>query len=137
MSSFVLDCSVTMAWCFADEENDNAKRTLNCLKQTKAVVPNIWALEVNNVLRVAERKKRITVTQSNTFIHLLNALPIEMDKGLNEHPSLYLLDIARQFDLSVYDAAYLELALRHSIPLASFDQLLCGAAKKANIALFI
>ncbi len=135
MNAFVLDCSVTMAWCFSDEQNEVAERLLINLKKTKALVPSIWALEVNNVLRVAERKKRITIIQSNTFIHLLNTLPIEVDKGINEHPSLYLMDITRQFDLSAYDAAYLELALRHSIPLASFDQLLCKAAKQAGLSL--
>lgn len=137
MSSFVLDCSVTMAWCFPDEHNDKAEQVLRHLTQTKALVPEIWALEVNNVLHIAERKKRITPTQSNTFIHLLNGLPIEIGKGLNERPSLYLLDITRQFNISAYDAAYLELALRQSIPLASFDQLLCSSAKKAGIALYI
>lgn len=135
MKAFILDCSTTMAWCFADETNEQADTILNLLKDTKAFVPNIWSLEVINVLRVGERKKRISIDQSNNFISLINTLPIEIDMGVNELPNRKILEISRKYLLSAYDASYLELAIRKGIPFSSFDKILCAAAKKAGIDL--
>jgi predicted nucleic acid-binding protein len=132
LKTFVLDCSITMAWCFADEANDRSDEVLELLKESNAIVPSIWTLEVINVLHVAERKKRITPTQSNTFINLLAALPIEVDMSLNDLPNKQILEISRKYKISAYDAAYLELALRKKVPLFSFDMALCIAAKKAR-----
>lgn len=132
---FVLDCSITMAWCFADEANEHADKILGLLKKTKVLVPSVWPLEVINVLRVGERKKRINVSQSNNFISLINALPIEIDMGIDELANRKILEISREYSLSAYDAAYLELAIRKSIPFSSFDKILCTAAEKAGIDL--
>jgi len=133
LKAFVLDCSVTMAWCFDDEANEQSDQALVLLKNGKAVVPAIWPLEVLNVLHVSERKKRISVSQSNTFISLLNALPIEIDMSLHDSLNKTILEISRQYSISAYDAAYLELAKRRTIPLFSFDKILIETAKKFDV----
>lgn len=133
MKLFVLDCSVTMAWCFEDESNATSDKILASLKESKAMVPSIWPLEVINVLRVGERKKRLSASQSNTFINLLRGLPIEVDMNPIDLPNQSILEISREYSISAYDAAYLELALRKNLPLVSFDKILCEAAKNAGI----
>lgn len=133
MKLFVLDCSVTMAWCFEDESNAMSDKILASLKESKAMVPSIWPLEVINVLRVGERKKRLSASQSNTFINLLRGLPIEVDMNPIDLPNQSILEISREYSISAYDAAYLELALRKNLPLVSFDKILCEAAKNAGI----
>lgn len=125
-----------MAWCFDDEANPQSDKILMQLKTLKVLVPNIWALEVMNVLRVGERKKRISFSQSNTFMNLLSNLPIEIDDDANTIIHKRILDISREYDISSYDAAYLELALRKNIPFISFDKALMLAAKKAHIHKF-
>ena len=87
MSQFVLDCSVSLSWCFADEVNDYADSVLNSLQTCNALVPNLWAFEAANVLLVAERRNRITPAQSIRAITLLQALPIYMDsiRSLDHH----------------------------------------------------
>lgn len=122
-----------MAWCFEDEANDDSDRILDFLRESKALVPFIWPLEIINVLRVGERKNRISTSQSNTFIRLLNALPIEVDLDIQSLINKNIIEISREYAISSYDAAYLELALRKDIPLVSFDKLLCEAANKAEI----
>ncbi len=122
-----------MAWCFDDEANEQSDQALVLLKNGKAVVPAIWPLEVLNVLHVSERKKRISVSQSNTFISLLNALPIEIDMSLHDSLNKTILEISRQYSISAYDAAYLELAKRRTIPLFSFDKILIETAKKFDV----
>lgn len=134
MKTFVLDCSITMAWCFEDEANEESDEALILLKEMKAIVPGVWPLEVMNVLWVGERKNRITNTQANTFIHLLNALPIEVDIPLMDVLNKNVLEISRTYSISAYDASYLELALRKNIPLFSADKMLSNAAKKAGIS---
>ena len=135
MSYFVLDCSVAMAWCFEDEANEKSQNCLQYLKKSKAVVPSIWSLEVMNVLQVSEKKKRIQAEQSNLFIKLLSILPIEVDLSSNLNKGI--TTISREYGLTTYDAAYLELAVRKKIPLASLDKLLCRMAKMANVELML
>jgi predicted nucleic acid-binding protein len=122
-----------MAWCFDDESSEYSDEILKHLRQGSAIVPAVWHLEVINVLRVGEKRKRISQSQAETFISLLNALPIEVDMGLDELPNRSIMDFSRKYSISAYDAAYLELALRKGLPLISFDKMLCEAAKKAGI----
>jgi len=75
MSSFILDASLTMSWCFQDEVNSYADEVLNSLAHNRAVVPEIWPLEVGNVLLVAERHNRISRSDSSHFLDLLRQLP--------------------------------------------------------------
>lgn len=134
---FILDCSVTMAWCFEDEVNDYTENVLTYLKnQYMATVPPIWKLEVANVLLLAERKKRINSRVAHNFKNALTALPIHTDVSANDRVFDTVYELARELRLTIYDGAYLELALRTQLPLATLDTALINAAKKINIALF-
>lgn len=133
MKLFVLDCSVAMAWCFEDESNMHSDKILKSLKDTKAIVPMLWPLEIMNVLHIAERKKRISLEQSEIFIDFLNNLPIERELILSEKINKRILEISRKYAITAYDAAYLEIAIRKHVPLASFDKNLCNAAKLAHV----
>lgn len=129
----VLDCSVTISWCFEDEKSAASKDFLISLKQQQAVVPLIWSSEVCNVLYNAEKKGRITKDAINTFIKFLNALPIEIDSTNERLINPEIITLCRNYSLSAYDASYLELALRYNIPLYSFDNELCAAAIACGI----
>lgn len=130
----MLDCSVTMSWCFEDENTEKSKQILLFLKNKKAIVPCIWSLEVINVLKIAENKNRISNLMSNTFINLLNALPIEIDPNFNFLLNKSVLELIHKYPLSAYDASYLEIATRYNVPLISFDKVLCEAAKKEGVS---
>jgi predicted nucleic acid-binding protein len=134
MSRFVLDCSMTMAWCFDDEATPEADQVLASLANHEAVVPPLWRLEVVNVLLVAERKKRILPAQSHRFLELLDNLPIAVDTRVQ--PMSELLKLAREFRLTSYDACYLDLTLRAGLPLASLDGDLIAAGTKFGIPKF-
>lgn len=132
---FVLDCSVTMAWCFPDEISKYTEAVQEKLLVVKAIVPSIWPYEVANILWVAERKKRITNAQAVRFKNLLNQAPIIIDNLSADRIMREVLDLAREQTLSVYDAAYLELAMREALPLVTLDKALQNAARKVGIKL--
>jgi len=132
---FVLDCSVTMAWCFEDESNDYTDTILENLQNATAIVPTIWSLEVANVLLLSKKNKRITEVQSASFIDALSALPIIVDQSTTTRAMHSIFALARQSDLTIYDAAYLELAIREKIPLLTLDKGLIKVAKKLHIPL--
>jgi len=133
MSTFVLDCSVTMAWCFEDETSESARLILDRLNTTKAIVPGIWPLEVANVLAISERRGRLTAADMSKFIKLLGTLPITVDEETSQRALNDVLTLARTHQLTAYDAAYLELAIRHETELATFDEVLQQAATKLGI----
>lgn len=132
---FVLDCSITMAWCFEDEMNDYADSILENLKDSTAIVPTIWPLEVANVLLIAKKNKRITEVQAASYIDALSALPITVDHSTTSKAMHSIFVLATQADLTIYDAAYLELAIRENIPLLTLDNGVIKAAKKMNVPL--
>lgn len=132
---FVLDCSITMTWCFEDECNDYTNTILENLKNTTAIVPTIWPLEVANVLLLSKKHKRITEVQSASFIDALSALPIIVDPSTTSRAMHTIFALASKLDLTIYDAAYLELAIREKIPLFTLDKGLIKAAKKLEIPL--
>jgi predicted nucleic acid-binding protein len=132
---FVLDCSITMAWCFEDESNEYTDTILENLKDTTAIVPTIWPLEVANVLLLSKKNKRISEVQSASFIDALSALPIVVDPSTTSRAMHSIFVLAGQSDLTIYDAAYLELAIREEIPLLTLDKGLIKAAKKLHIPL--
>lgn len=134
MTGFVLDCSVAMTWCFGDETNPYSEAVLQDLADTGAVVPSIWLLEMANVLLVAERRKRISKAQSRRFVELLQTLPIAVDDVSAARAWDGLLSLAREQQLSAYDAAYLELAMREGLPIATLDAALRKAAKRCGVA---
>jgi predicted nucleic acid-binding protein len=133
--AFVLDVSVTLAWCFHDEATPATVWVLDCLRTEEAIVPSLWHLEVTNVLTLAERKGRIAAARISEFIALLEALPITVDEETPFRAFADILGLARAERLTSYDAAYLELAMRLGIPLATKDNALRQAATKLGVAL--
>ncbi len=136
--TFVLDVSVTMCWLFVDgkpAECAYALKVLNAMKQTetKASVPVTWGLEVSNVIGKAEVKGLLKEAQSEAFLEMLGSLDISADPATFSRALSDTLQIARRYRLSAYDASYLELAMRASLPLATLDQDLQKAANKAGI----
>jgi predicted nucleic acid-binding protein len=123
-----------MTWCFGDETNHYSEAVLQDLADTGAVVPSIWLLEMANVLLVAERRKRISKAQSRRFVELLQTLPIAVDDVSAARAWDGLLSLAREQQLSAYDAAYLELAMREGLPIATLDAALRKAAKRCGVA---
>jgi predicted nucleic acid-binding protein len=123
-----------MSWCFEDETTPYSDAVLQDFVDADAVVPSIWPLEMANVLLVAERRKRITKAQSRRFIELLQTLPIAVDDVSAARAWDGVLSLAREQRLSAYDAAYLELAMREGLPIATMDGALRKAAKHCGVA---
>jgi predicted nucleic acid-binding protein len=133
VSSFVLDASATLAWCFEDEGTVGAAAVLGRLRDQEALVPPLWLLELANGLVVAERRGRITRAESTRFLGLVAELPIRIDQTSTLNLASSVMELARQYGLSAYDAAYLELALRLGQPLATLDERLRSAADRAGV----
>ncbi len=136
MNQLALDGSIALSWFLPGERADENQAVRKRIEGgTKAWVPSIWALEVANALLVAERRKRISQADSAAAWASLRKLPIETDAETAARAGGDILALARQQHLSVYDAAYLELAMRLGIPLASLDELLRTAARALMIPL--
>ena len=134
---FVLDCSVAISWCLVDENNGYANAILAMMPDSEAFVPGIWSLEIANTLVVAERRNRITQEQSEQAIALLHSLLIQVDLVTDAKALDATLKLARQEGLAAYDAAYLELALRLQLPLATLDTQLAEAATRCGVGLVV
>jgi predicted nucleic acid-binding protein len=134
-AAFVVDCSVAMAWLFHDEATPKTAALLNRLATETAVVPEWWFVEITNVLAMAERKNRITPAQSDAFIADLSKLGIERDGEAPNRAFTHLLTLCRTHRLTSYDAIYLDLAIRRSLPLATLDEDLRKIAKKLGLGL--
>ena len=137
--SFVLDNSVTMRWFFGDgkpRELAYAGKVLDAMHTATAHVPTTWGLEVANVIAKAEEKALVTEARSGAFLEMLEGIDIEVDSATSAHALSDTLQLARRYRLSAYDASYLELALRLGIPLATLDEDLQKAAKKAGVRKF-
>ncbi len=133
-SVFVLDASMTLAWCFDDEGGEQAEAVLDLLAQSRAIVPTLWLLEVSNALMNAERRGRLTPAESARFLELLRSLPIQVEEIFSmERTWGEVLNLARAHRLSTYDACYLDLAMRSGAPLASLDVNLLNAAKAMGV----
>ncbi len=130
---FVLHPSVTLAWCFEDEATPHTDAILDLLAEDSATVPALWELEVTNVLLLAERRGRLTESQSARFLALLTQLPIRIDTAGVDAGAV--LDAGRHHALTAYDCTYLLLAQREGIPLASMDGKLRAAAHAVGIPL--
>ena len=132
----VLDASVTLAWCFADESTAYTEGVLDLLATgTEAVAPAIWPFEVANALLMAERRKRITVAQVTSMLQRIVDLPINVEPIRVDRAFGQILAAAREEKLTEYDAAYLELAMRKGWPLASLDEQLKQSARSAGVSL--
>lgn len=132
--SFVLDCSVTVAWLFEDEATPAIDELQDQLKEEVALVPGHWRLEVGNVLAQAERRKRLTPAQTSAHLELLDRLPVATDDETDSRAFREILSVARTEGLTTYDAAYLELAGRRGVPLATLDRALARAARRVGVA---
>ena len=130
---FVLDCSITVAWLFEDESTPQTDKLLDRLKNSGALVPALWRLELGNVLARAERFKRITAAQIADSLDLLDRSPIVTDTETDSRAFREILALARGEDLTTYDAAYLELAVRRRLPLATLDRELIRAAHRIQV----
>jgi len=135
-AQFVVDNSVVMAWAFEDENDPYADDVLGTLGSATAVVPVLWPFEVANVLWVAERRGRIRRAESARFLALLQNLPIRVAQPTAAPPASGLLTLCRDLAVSAYDAAYLDLALREALPLATTDTGLRRAARRAGVVLY-
>jgi len=131
--SFVIDNSVVLMWCFKDETNRYADAILDSLEVSTAVVPSICPLELANALLVAERRKRLSKADSARFITLLAELPIIIEQEPPERMLKDILTLAREYQISSYDASYLDLAMRKGLPIATLDNGLIAAAKLSQV----
>jgi predicted nucleic acid-binding protein len=130
---FVVDASVTLAWCFEDEASPQTEAILDLLSDDTAVVPSLWELEVSNVLLLGERHRRLTESQTARFVALLGQLPILVDSANVDMEAV--LAVGRHHALTAYDAAYLVLAEREGVPLATMDTKLRNAARAVGVQL--
>jgi predicted nucleic acid-binding protein len=128
---FVLDASVAVAWTF-DDQPPSALQARARIRTDKALVPGLWWFEVRNALIVNERSGRLTAIETEGSLHDLSCLHIAVDHAPDESS---LLALTRRHRLTVYDAAYLELAQREKIPLATLDAALARAARAEKVAL--
>jgi predicted nucleic acid-binding protein len=131
--AFVLDASVTLAWHFEDEASGYAERVLERLKEEAALAPSVWPLEVANGLLAAERRGRISTADVIAASQQTLDLAVSVQEVAAEHALGRILDLARTHALSVYDAAYLDLALREDAPLATLDRGLLLAAQASGV----
>ena len=130
----VIDASLTASWHFEDKRSAAAEAILESLEHDSAYVPLIWWFEIRNVIILGERKRRATAEQAEEFLAFLSRLPIGLDSVPAEDR---LMTLARRHKLTFYDAAYLELAQREGVPLATLDKELVTAARAEGVSLVL
>jgi predicted nucleic acid-binding protein len=133
--TLVIDASLTLSWYFEDERTPAADAVLDQVTNLGAVVPSLWRLETANGLQVAIRRKRIDVAFRDRALTHLARLPITIDAETDAHAWTTTLQLADRFQLTLYDAAYLELAQRRALPLATPDSALRPAADALGLTL--
>ncbi len=120
--SFVLDSSVTLAWVYSDETTTAVRHVFDQLMQSGAWVPGLWRLEVANILEMGVRRGRHDGAFRDSTLADLALLPIHIDLETDQHAWSQTARLAERHKLTPYDAAYLELALRRNLPLATLDR---------------
>jgi predicted nucleic acid-binding protein len=133
--SVVIDASLTISWYFDDETTPETEAILDRVTETGAIVPTIWRLEVANAFQSAVRRKRIDGHYRDESLAELAQMPITIDPDTDRYAWATTLRLAERFTLTVYDAAYLELAQRMNLPLASRDRQLRRACTAADVTL--
>jgi predicted nucleic acid-binding protein len=136
VNGIVIDASVALAWCFPDEASDYADSVLVALEDRTAMVPAIWSAEITNALLVGERRKRIRQPEVRRFLELLKDLSILEDGQPFADTVSNVLPLAREYGLSAYVAAYLDVAVRHGAPLATLDKALQKGARAVGLKIF-
>ncbi len=132
--NWILDCSLALAWALPDETSKRAERFLAEIdRETVLWVPALWWYELSNALMMAQRRHRLTESDSARLVELYGSLPIQTDAHLNADAVWRFHALAKQYTLSAYDAAYLELAQRRGMGLATLDRHLILAARKAGV----
>ena len=127
---FVVDASVVGSWLLPDENHPEAVTALDRLKDDEAFAPSLLWFELRNLLLANERRRRITPSQTAVALNLVRELPLRFDSQPGSDTTLQL---ARAHKLTVYDAVYLELAVRRHLPLVTFDAALAEAASRINL----
>jgi predicted nucleic acid-binding protein len=133
VSAFVGDTSVFGPMIFEDEADSLVPTVLDLLREGGVLVPQHWPLEISNMVLVGVRRRRIKAENLSPIIDILSGLSIEMDTLAVEHICSVGLTLAQKHDLTIYDAAYLELAIRTQLPLATLDKALVCAARGEKI----
>jgi predicted nucleic acid-binding protein len=136
ITEFVLDGSLALAWYFKDEAGPYADAVASRFPAARALVPVIWPLEVANAVLMGEPRHRSTEVQAAKWLTYLGSLPIAIDDETNDRAWGEVLSLARAHRLSAYDAAYVELALRRGLPLATLDDKLKAAASAVSVLAF-
>ena len=131
--SLVIDASLTVSWYFEDETTPATEAILESVSETGATVPTLWRLEVANAFQSAIRRKRITAPYRDQSLVELTNMPITIDADTNVYAWTTTLRLAERFALTIYDSAYLELAQRRSLPLATLDAELREAAAALGV----
>jgi len=133
--SLVIDASLTVSWYFEDETTPATEAILERVSEAGATVPTLWRLEVVNAFQSAIRRKRITAPYRDQSLAELTQMPITIDSDTNVYAWTTTLRLAERFALTIYDSAYLELAQRRSLPLATLDAELREAAAALGLTL--
>lgn len=131
--AFVVDASVSLTWCFKDQETIATAALLRRLDKESAAAPAWWLVETANVLGVARRKERVSDEQIKSYLETIRSIDVELVHDGPQRAFDYLLPLALKWGLTVYDALYLELAMRRRLPLATLDEPLRRAAKAAGV----
>ena len=138
MAALVVDASVTLSWCFEDERSSWTDTILDRLgRGDRTTVPAHWPTEVTNGLLTGIRRQRIRSGRAEQFWDELSVLPIDVEPGLSAQQARATLALSQQFELTAYDAAYLELAIRRGLPLATLDAALSRAATGSGVRLIV
>jgi predicted nucleic acid-binding protein len=137
MHALVVDSSVTLGFLLPDEQDPLSTKVLMVIQAGWPIfVPAHWAIEVANGLLMAERRKRSSPTDTHAALHLAQTLSVTVDVETASHLATDTTALARQYGLTIYDAAYLELAMRRGAKLATSDRDLVKAAKASGVAVF-
>ena len=134
--SFIIDNSVALAWCFEDEHTRPIMDLLDRVAESGAVAPSLWPLEALNGLLMAERRKRLDAKRRQRLAGFLRALPVTLDTETADQAWTATARLAERYRLTLYDAAYLELAQRRKLPLATLDKDLIRTGKTLGMTLF-
>jgi predicted nucleic acid-binding protein len=133
--TFVIDASVILAWFNPLEQNGYADKILASLSHETAIAPRLCSLEVNNVLRALEKKGALSKLEAEKALQSIANLPIVLDETSHGFQIPLVSSLSREHDLTIYDACYLELAVRLHLPLSTLDKQLVGTLDKAKVLL--
>jgi predicted nucleic acid-binding protein len=135
VTAFVLDASSVLAWCFEDAGGPEADALIERAAAEGAAVPASWSLEIANGLVTGERRGRVNPAESAAFVAMLEELPMVADRATGARALHETMSLAREHGLTAYDAAYMELAMRLGLPLATSDRKLGAAAERVGVVL--